>query len=167
MLCLTELILKLVNRHKTVQTLNKKHSTGERRQGKSHQPSPEEPVTCALSRSFSHASYVGHRSFSHVPFLLSWIVSSAWLTNYLHIHNKLYLTNGGATFFSSPLIVEMATSDFATNAYHRYSNLRLRRLEYLCAYQEYIRDISYVLLRLHIYQDDVLAAMEDGVATRY
>ena len=47
----------------TVQTLRKQHSSGEWRHGKKdRQPSPE-PVTYALTRSFSHAS----RSRSFVP----------------------------------------------------------------------------------------------------
>ena len=51
----------------SIQTLKKQHSSGEKRHGiKDRQPSPE-PVTYALTRSFSHVSYgIGHTPLSHI-----------------------------------------------------------------------------------------------------
>ena len=50
----------------TVQALKKHHSSGERQHGKKDRQLSTEPMTYALSRSFSHASY----GISHAP--LSW-----------------------------------------------------------------------------------------------
>ena len=56
-----------VKSKKSVQTLRKQHSSGEMRHGKKdRQPSPE-PVTYALTRSFSHTSCrIGHAPSSHI-----------------------------------------------------------------------------------------------------
>ena len=49
----------------TVQTLKKQHSSGERQQGKKDRQLSPEPVTYALSQSFSHVSYeIGHHHSS-------------------------------------------------------------------------------------------------------